>query len=458
MIYMAFRTLLRNLFRFCCLIATLIHPGRYRVSHIQEGDSDVHFGPREICWWLYKYYYRQVELPVPGRGIAEYFAAQQLDFPLPAGFIPRESARVAAGGDILVSCHIRGDNTARLWDDVEDYFFDADITCANLESPIAPSQPFTALPKNLLIPLRLNNSPEVFDACWRKGRGINFFSTANNHALDRDEAGLLETLDFLDSRGAPHTGTFRSKAEQDDVPVLEKNGIRIAFISYTFSLNGRKIPPGKEYLVNHLGLNLLGCDIGPIKEHTRIAREEKKADFVIACLHWSLEFESYPLQHFIDLGHELLEAGIDVIFGNHAHGLQPVEQYRFTDPYSGLEKRGLICYALGDLLSWHPAKNTRLGCLAKIGLQKGSLEGKPLTLISALELKPTYLYSAIRFEHCSDFRVLDLYRLAQHIEAPQDAGAYSGLALSKTQKREILRLRALAGKVLPGIGVHFRRI
>ncbi|MDR2404575.1 MAG: CapA family protein [Spirochaetaceae bacterium] len=446
MIYMAFRTVLRNLFRFCCFIATLLRPGHYRISHVQEGDSDVRFGPRDICWWLYKYYYRQVELPEPGQGIAEYFAAQKPDFSLPAGFIPGEAARVAAGGDILVSCHIRGDNTAHLWDDVEDYFFNADITCANLESPIAPSQPFTALPKNLLIPLRLNNSPAVFDACWRNGRGINFFSTANNHALDRDESGLLETLDFLDSRGAPHTGTARSKAEQEDIPVLERNGIRIAFISWTFSLNGKKIPPGKEYLVNHLRLNMPGCDIWPIKDQIRVAKEKKNADIVIACLHWGLEFESYPIQHFIDLGHELLEAGIDVIIGNHAHGLQPVEQYPFTDPYSGLEKQGLICYALGDLLSWHPAKNTRLGCLPKICLQKGSLNGRTVTLISGLELKPIYLYSAIRLEHCSDFRILDLEHLARRIVAED----MPDLPLGKTQKREVLRLRALSKKILHG--------
>jgi poly-gamma-glutamate synthesis protein (capsule biosynthesis protein) len=222
MIYMAFRTMMRNLFRFCCFIASLSRPGRYQVSHAQEGDSDVRFGLRDICWWLYKYYYRQVEFPEPGKGIAERFAAQELDFPLPAAFVPESSAKIAAGGDILVSRHIRGDNTAHLWDDVEAFFFNADITYANLESPIAPSQPFTALPKNLFIPLRLNNSPAVFDVCWRNGTGINLFSTANNHAMDRGEAGLLETLDFLDSRGAPHTGTARNQAEQEDVLALEK--------------------------------------------------------------------------------------------------------------------------------------------------------------------------------------------------------------------------------------------
>jgi poly-gamma-glutamate capsule biosynthesis protein CapA/YwtB (metallophosphatase superfamily) len=123
-----------------------------------------------------------------------------------------------------------------------------------------------------------------------------------------------------------------------------------------------------------------------------------------------------------------------------------MEVYAYTDPYSGLEKRGLVCYALGDLLSWHPAKNTRLGNLVKIHLQKGKVGEKTATLISGVEMKPIYLYSAIRLEHCSDFRALDLDRLARRIAADDAAG----LPLSKTQKKEVLRLKALSEKVSPG--------
>jgi len=226
--------------------------------------------------------------------------------------------------------------------------------------------------------------------------------------------------------------------------LVEKNGVRVAFLSYTFSLNNVPLPEGKDYLVNLTPLNKPDCDITPIREQIKIAKTEKKADVVIAMLHWGQEFESYPIRHYIDLGHELLEEGIDVIIGNHAHGLQPFEQHTFTDPYSGLEKRGLIFYALGDLLSWHPAKNTRLGCLAKIHLKKGHIGDTEITLVSGLELKPAYLYSAIRLEKCSDFRVLDLRTLALEVEQ----GIFN-LPLTEKQKKEVLRLRALSEKVMP---------
>jgi poly-gamma-glutamate synthesis protein (capsule biosynthesis protein) len=224
---------------------------------------------------------------------------------------------------------------------------------------------------------------------------------------------------------------------------VEKQGIRIAFLSYTYGLNGIPIPEGKEYLLNLVRLNRSSGDLSLIEEQVRIAKQEKRADIIVACLHWGQEFESYPTQQYIDRGHRLLEMGIDIIVGNHAHGLQPAEQYPFTDPYTGQQKQGLILYALGDLLSWHPALNTRLGGLAKIRLQKGRVSGKPITIISGVEMKPTYLYGAIRREQCSDYRVMDLEALAAQAEA-----GTAPVALSRKQRSEVLRLRDLAAKVL----------
>jgi poly-gamma-glutamate synthesis protein (capsule biosynthesis protein) len=438
------RTILRNLFRFACLIVTLFRPGHFDHSQRQDGTLPAF---RDKLFWIYKYYFRQIEKPEKGCGIAEHFSVQCFDFALPPGFRPGAEASLAAGGDILVSEHVQGDNTEYLWDDVAPFFFDADIRCANLESPVAPSQPFTTLPKNLLKKLELNNSPEVFDRCFQNSRGITLFTTANNHALDQGESGLLETLDFLDQRGAYHTGTSRSRAERDDILVIEKNGIRFAFLSYTFSLNENRLPPEKEYLVNLLPLNSPGCDIGPIRKDAERARREKNADIVTACLHWSLEHESYPLLHFIDLGHEILECGIDVIIGNHSHTLQPAEKYTYTDSHTGPRKDGLIFYALGDLFSWHPSKNSRLGAMAKLRFTKGFINGGETTLISGAELRPVYAYSKMRLERCGDFRLLDLMKAAQAIEK----GGGVPPCLSIRDRREIKRLKELALKLMPGI-------
>jgi poly-gamma-glutamate synthesis protein (capsule biosynthesis protein) len=445
--------LLRLLLRIILGAARLLRPKQFSASRPVEGNA-AHFKKGEAFWWGYKYFYRAIENPEPDKGIAEHFARQTMDFSLPEGFIPQDHAEgitIAAGGDIMPTDNLRAGSAAHLWDEAADFYFSADIRYANLEAPIAAGRELSVMAKNILEPPAMNNVPEAFDLCWRNGGGINFFSTANNHALDMGEAGLLDTLEFLDRKGVPHVGTSRTLTEQDDIPVIEKNGIRTAFLSYTFSTNRRKSPEGKEYLVNHLRLNNQDCDIALIKRHIAIARREKQADIIIACLHWSLEFESFPTQNTINRGHQLLEAGIDVIIGNHAHGLQPAECYPFRDPDTGIEKKGLIIYALGDLVSWQPVPNTRLTALARIHLQKGRLKGIPVSLVSGVEFKPlyswvTYQRPLFQRDRCVDFRLLDLKNTASQIED----GTLS-LPLTKKQRKEVLRFRALQRRVMPWV-------
>jgi poly-gamma-glutamate synthesis protein (capsule biosynthesis protein) len=421
-------------------VYVLFHKKQFAASRPVEGNS-LDFQRAEALWWAYKFFCRPIEEPEPGKGIEEHLR-RPLDFSPPEGFVPETALSLAAGGDLLPSQHIRPDSTLHLWDDVEEFFFSADMVYANLESPVSASHVLSFPTDNIITPPAMNNTREAFDLYRRGGQGINVFSTANNHALDMGVEGLLETLDFLDAKQVIHVGTSRSEAEQDNIPVLEKNSIRVAYLSYTYSLNQKVPPKGQEYLANSLRLNRIGVDVSLIKRHIAIAKNEKKADLVVAFLHWGLEFESFPLRHTIDLGHRLLESGIDVIIGNHPHGLQGAECYTHRDAETGLEKQGLILYALGDLVSTVPLRNAPLGALARIRIEKGRAGGAPLTLIRQVELKPVYKYREMRKNRCVDFRVLDLDKLA-------DQTAGGPLPLTKKERREILRLRALSRRVLP---------
>jgi poly-gamma-glutamate synthesis protein (capsule biosynthesis protein) len=284
----------------------------------------------------------------------------------------------------------------------------------------------------------------MFDRIVEDGKGINLFSTANNHCLDQGEAGLRETLDFLDARGYPHVGTARSPEERDRVVMVEKGGVKTAFISWTFALNWKSLPEGKDYLANYLRLNLPGIDLSPIARQVGAARAAG-ADAIVALLHWSLEFESFPVRHVVETGHRILELGVDVIIGNHPHGVQPIERYAFADGASGRRREGLILYALGDLVSYRrkDVPDSRLGNLARIRLSKRGAGGTARTVVSSLEIMPTYLYSRREDRDCRDFRILDFRTLAREF----DAGV-NRLGLSRAQLREFRRLEGLMEKVL----------
>jgi len=446
------------LVKLCCGIYGLAHRKEFSASRPLEGNA-AFMDRDERYWWGYKFYCSPIEEAEPGSGLEEYFRGQDLDFGrgkaaalvasaagARTGALEGEigAMTIAAGGDILVSPQLRPETTACLWDDVRNFYFDADVVYANLETPVAPSSPPGFLPRSILEPPALNSTPAMFDRIVEDGKGINFLSTANNHCLDQGEAGLLETLDFLDARGYPHVGTARSPEERDRVVMVEKGGVKTAFISWTFALNWKSLPEGKDYLANYSRLNLAGADVSPIARQVEAARAAG-ADAVVALLHWSLEFESFPLRNVVETGHRILELGVDVIIGNHPHGVQPIERYTYVDGVSGRNREGLIIYALGDLVSFRrkDVPNSRLGNLARIRLSKRREDGGTRTAVSSLEILPTYLYSRLEDRKCRDFRILDFRKLVRELDEGMNR-----FGLGRAQLREVRRLEGLMKKVL----------
>ena len=106
---------------------------------------------------------------------------------------------------------------------------EADYRIANLETPVAGedltySQTIVSF-----------NAPESLVTALQK-IGIDAVSTANNHATDRGQAGLVRTLDTLDRLGMPHTGTYR-KGEKDRIHYFTLGETKIAMIAYTYGVN-----------------------------------------------------------------------------------------------------------------------------------------------------------------------------------------------------------------------------
>ncbi|SCY81796.1 CapA family protein [Alkaliphilus peptidifermentans] len=387
---------------------------KYKYSQEYE-DNFKYMDIQEKIWWGYKSVVKQIENAEKDKGIEEYFANQDLNFK-DDSFQINNTITITAGGDLSSSEMITPENTINLWDDVESFYFAADIVCANLESPIVPSKPAVGVPSMCLTAPKLNTTPEMFERFISGGRGVNFFATANNHSLDQGEKGIIDTLDFLDSKGYGHVGTARTKEEQWDIPVFDKDGIKVAFISYTYCLNGEDSIPGKEYMVNNLRLNKPDTDISLIQKHVKIARD-KGADMVVAMLHWSLEFETYPIENIIKMGHSIMECGVDIIFGGHPHVVQPLEKYRFYDPIQKRHKEGLIVYSLGELVSLNLfTKNSRLAMLVKLELSEGFENNERVVKITELKVLPIYIFYRKENINESIYRVLDLKKTLQEIE------------------------------------------
>lgn len=274
-------------------------------------------------------------LPTP-RAIA---AAPAVDPPV------RSAARVtlAAVGDVLMHDAVKraaearrgsapDDGYAWLFAPVADLLGAADLTFANLETPIAPqaSQGSRAFV--------FNAPPAVIAALQRAG--VDLVSVANNHAMDQGRRGFEETLRWLRAAGLPYVGA--GPAPRAAGPLrLERNGLSLAFLGYSYGLNqgGNACPPAAAACEQ-----VAEIDRARMVEDVRAAAAT--ADAVVVSVHWGVEYQQAPRAEEVELAHRLADAGALVVLGHHPHVLQPVELYRRADGLTAV-----IAYSLGNFVS-----------------------------------------------------------------------------------------------------------
>lgn len=199
------------------------------------------------------------------------------------------------------------------------------------------------------------NSPqEVGDALVASG--VDIVSTANNHSLDKGERGLIASLNYMDKIKLSHVGTYRSSNEQQTIKILTKNGIKVAYLSYTYGTNGIPIPKGKNYLVNLIDKNQMQQEIQQAK---------LIADVIVMSIHWGNEYERFPTATQKELAQFLAKEGVDIIFGHHPHVLQPMEWIKSEN-----KRQCLVVYSLGNFLSGQNKDYKDIGGMATIKVTK----------------------------------------------------------------------------------------
>lgn len=299
---------------------------------------------------------------------------------------PKEDIRIkmTAIGDIM--CHNTQYNDAYnkntgtydfsyVFSDIKQDIESADIAIGNLETTFAGKEKgYSSYPQF--------NTPEQL-ATNLKDLGIDVVSTANNHCMDTRYTGLVSTLNYLDEVGILHTGTNRSVEEQNKILVKDVNGIKIAFLSFTYGTNGIPVPQDKSYAVNFIDKDLILKQINLAKE--------QEPDLICASMHWGVEYQTKPNSEQKKLADLLFENGVDIILGSHPHVLQPMEKKTITLD-DGTVKDVFIIYSLGNFMSGQTKPNTRDSIILNLEILKNGETGK--TSIENVEDIPIYMYKA----------------------------------------------------------------
>lgn len=304
--------------------------------------------------------------PTPGRDIHDVSKAVN------------KKITIAAIGDILIHDRVYNDaregdhyNFDHIFNNLPSELLKPDLLLANQETIVAgESIGLSGYPT-------FNSPHEIADSL--KKAGIDIVSTANNHALDRGVEAQKLSINYLNQIGLPHVGSYLTKEEQDKLVILEKKGIKVAYLAYTYGLNGIPIPKGNEYIVNII-------DKEKIKNE--IQRAKKEADVIVMAIHWGNEYQRFPSNEQKELAQFLIDEGVHIVFGSHPHVLQPIE---WLEGKNG--QQGLVVYSLGNFLSGQDEEYRDIGGMVTVTVNKKQ-RGKSTTItMETPSFYPTFVSS-----------------------------------------------------------------
>lgn len=237
----------------------------------------------------------------------------------------------------------------------------ADITFGNLEWPLTAPEGYD--------PTRFGRPAghmEPADGAALASAGFDIVSTANNHMMDHGAEAMLATLGILDAHGIAHSGSGCDLAAARRPAIVERKGVRVAFLSYTavFLMPSHPLEEPADrpqmatlrgttrYEVPHKLTDQPGTppviysaarpeDLEAVERDIRAAKREAHA--VVVSWHWGVSGGHRRRADYQEqVGRACVDAGASIVVGHHPHVLQGIERY----------KDGIICYSLGNFVFW----------------------------------------------------------------------------------------------------------
>lgn len=219
------------------------------------------------------------------------------------------------------------------------------------------------------------------------GAGFDVVLGATNHAMDKGPEKILRTVGWWKEHHPEIMlpGLHDSAEDQDRIPVIEKNGIRIAMLNFTYGLNGFGLPADAPYLVDLLpGPELPDSRTGERGDRftEMIRRAEQEADLTICFLHIGTEYAPEPDDAQIETVRRAVDAGADAVICAHPHVVQRCERIRTPEGNAGV-----VFYSLGNFMSNQTDPVTFLGGAAELRIVKDGT--KQAARIEAFRMIPT---------------------------------------------------------------------
>lgn len=240
-----------------------------------------------------------------------------------------EKLTLAFAGDMQftgnVENHIKKNGTNYPFAEVKPILTKADFALGNLETTLtkrgsAQDKQFT-----------FRSDPRMAKAIATSG--FDAVGLANNHTLDYGQDALFDTINSVKTAGLLPLGAGKNAEEATKIHYIKKKGKTIALLNYS------RVLPSTSWMAGKRKPGLASA-YDPKIMYAKVKEARKNADVVVVFIHWGKERVTTPEAYQTELGHQLVDAGADLIVGHHSHIMQPVEWY----------KGKLIAYSLGNFI------------------------------------------------------------------------------------------------------------
>ncbi len=277
------------------------------------------------------------------RGVRAAIDRHGVDFPFDGGTARITGRRCCSSLGWPVPVAVRTGNAGA----VRSLLAGADLSIVNLEGPAPKRAQYH--PDGLTFHFT-QASLEGLDRA-----GIDIVSLANNHIGNAGRSGIVETVEALDRLGIDHAGAGAT-AKAARAPARETvGGIDVAVLAYD------AIAPAYAAGPSTPGSAPLSGG-GPAAD-IRAARRAG-ADLIIVYPHWGIEYRATATASQRAWAHRMIDAGADLVIGNHPHWAAAMEVYRGHP----------IWYSLGDFVFDHTwSEETEEGLLLELTFSGATL-------------------------------------------------------------------------------------
>lgn len=184
--------------------------------------------------------------------------------------------------------------------------------------------------------------------------GFDVLTLAGNHLADAGEAGIVDTIRWLQENGLHHVGAGLNEEEAFRPLIITRKGIKVGIRKYNCvgpkETWAAKNKPGGAYVnvLTHYELEHANPGGPPaiytfadprsrkrMEEEIRALRSQ--CDVLIVSFHKGLVHQPVKIADYeLELAHAAIDAGADLVVGEHAHLLKGLEFYKGKPIFHGL--------------------------------------------------------------------------------------------------------------------------